>query len=83
VQSVGLYPPGQMVELDDGSKALVLAPNAADPARPHVRVLLDSSGMWLAEDAPVEFKPLPAERGVRRALRVEEYPERPSDAKSA
>ncbi|HTK31146.1 MAG TPA: HD domain-containing phosphohydrolase [Candidatus Saccharimonadaceae bacterium] len=83
VQSVGLYPPGQMVELDDGAKALVLAPNATDPARPHLRVLMDGTGQWLAEDAPLEYKPLPADRTVRRALRVEEYPERPSEEKSA
>src|SRR5262249_11729679 len=42
VQSVGFYPPGQRVELDDHAIALVLSPQADDPARPHVRVLSDA-----------------------------------------
>ena len=38
-QSVGFYPPGQLVELDDGRIAVVLAPNPADLERPSVRVV--------------------------------------------
>src|SRR5437870_11083619 len=40
VRAVGFYPAGQIVELDDGTIATVLAPNGADPARPHVRVVM-------------------------------------------
>src|SRR5207247_10716549 len=39
VQAIGFYPPGQRVELEDGSVALSLAPNPQDPARPHVRLV--------------------------------------------
>jgi HD-GYP domain-containing protein (c-di-GMP phosphodiesterase class II) len=77
VHSVGLFPPGQMIELDDGALAVVLAPNAADLARPHVRVVRDAAGVWADAVKPIEYRPLPAERSVRRALRAEEYPETP------
>jgi len=74
IQTVGFYPPGQMVELDDGSIAIVLAPNSADLARPNVRVLLEPNGRQPAEGATVMYTPLPPDREIRRALRAEEYP---------
>jgi HD-GYP domain-containing protein (c-di-GMP phosphodiesterase class II) len=74
IQSVGFYPPGQMVELDDGAIAIVLAPNAADLQRPNVKVVLEAGGRRPAEGATVDFLPLPAEREIRRALRAEDYP---------
>lgn len=74
VQTVGFYPPGQLVEIDDGSVAVVLAPNAKDLARPHVRVVVNPFGQRLAGADLVELRPLPADRSIRRALRGEEYP---------
>jgi HD-GYP domain-containing protein (c-di-GMP phosphodiesterase class II) len=79
VRSLGFYPPGQMVTLDDGAVALVLAPNPADLARPNVRVIVDALGHWLDPSRREEFRPLPAERAVMRALRMEEYPQHPED----
>jgi len=76
VNAVGFYPPGQLVELDDGAIAEVMAPNASDLARPHVRVVIDASGERLGE-ATLLYKPLPPERSVTRALTAEEYPEPP------
>jgi HD-GYP domain-containing protein (c-di-GMP phosphodiesterase class II) len=77
VQTVGFYPPGQLVLIDDGSIAAVLAPNAADLARPHVRVLISVTGERLPQDRPLEHHPLPPDRSVARTLRAEEYPEDP------
>ena len=74
IQSVGIYPPGQMVELDDGSLALVLGPNRDDPTRPSVRVLFDTGGRRLAPPEQLELRPLPETRTVRRALSLDEYP---------
>ena len=74
VQTVGFYPPGQLVELDDGALAAVLAPNPQDLARPHVRVVTSPTGEHLRTDPPLELRPLPPERSIRRALRGEEYP---------
>jgi HD-GYP domain-containing protein (c-di-GMP phosphodiesterase class II) len=74
VQTVGFYPPGQMLELDDGALAVVLAPNAQDPARPHVRPLFAPDGRHYAEGEAEDLRPLPASRSVKRALRGAEYP---------
>lgn len=82
VQTVGFYPPGQLVELDDGSIAAVLSPNAADLARPHVRVLVDTAGQRLEGD-PVELRPIPPDRAVRRALAAHEYPDDPGVPRAA
>lgn len=79
VHSVGFFPPGQMVQLDDGATAIVLAPNGADLARPHVRVLVSAAGQWLTGEDKREYRPLPSERRVLRALKAEEYPVEPDD----
>jgi cyclic di-GMP phosphodiesterase len=80
VQTVGFYPPGQLVELDDGSLAAVLAPNAQDLARPHVRPLFAPDGRRYAAGEAADLKPIPAARSVKRALRGAEYP---TDEKNA
>ena len=74
VQTVGFYPPGQLVELDDGTLAAVLAPNAEDLARPHVRPLIAPDGRPYAIGEVPDLKPLPKDRSVKRALRGAEYP---------
>ena len=74
VQAVGFYPPGQVVELDDGSIALVLAPQPGDFHRPHVRVIVRPDGSRVPAEEPLEFRPLPPERRVQRALSAYEYP---------
>ncbi len=77
VHSVGFYPPGQLVELSDGRTALVLAPDPADPARPHVRVVLDECGVPFSAREGRELRPLPATVSVTRALTAAEYPALP------
>jgi HD-GYP domain-containing protein (c-di-GMP phosphodiesterase class II) len=74
VQTVGFYPPGQLVELDDGAIAAVLAPNPKDLERPHVRVL---PAPGAEPGRPLEYRPLPPERAIKRALRGDEYPPDP------
>lgn len=74
VQTVGFYPPGQLVELDDGVIAVVLAPNAQDLARPHLRPVFAPDRHRYARDEVEDLKPLPAERSVKRALCGAEYP---------
>jgi HD-GYP domain-containing protein (c-di-GMP phosphodiesterase class II) len=76
VQTLGFYPPGQLVELDDGAIAVVLAPNGNDLARPHVRIVIDANGVRPTGD-PVELRPIPANRSVKRPLPPQEYPEDP------
>jgi putative nucleotidyltransferase with HDIG domain len=40
-QLLGIYPPGNLVLLDDGAVAVVLQVHAPDPHRPRVRVIMD------------------------------------------
>lgn len=77
VQAVGLYPPGQLVELDDQTIALVLAPNPADLERPTVRTIARSDRRRIAPEERVEHNPLPASLKIVRALKAEDYPEDP------
>jgi HD-GYP domain-containing protein (c-di-GMP phosphodiesterase class II) len=83
VQSVGFYPPGQLVKLDDGAVAVVLAPDPADLARPHVRIVIDALGLRSDAKHPIEFRPLPPERSITRPLRAAEYPDLPADRSAA
>jgi HD-GYP domain-containing protein (c-di-GMP phosphodiesterase class II) len=79
VRSVGFYPPGQMVELNNESVAIVLAPNPDDPARPHVRVVMDPCGVPFAPVEAKDLKPIPPTMSIRRALEAAEYPVLPGD----
>jgi HD-GYP domain-containing protein (c-di-GMP phosphodiesterase class II) len=74
VKAMGYFPPGQLVELEDKSIALVLAPNAEDFHRPHVRLIVLADGSRPPADHPIELRPLPEGRRVLRALKAEEYP---------
>jgi HD-GYP domain-containing protein (c-di-GMP phosphodiesterase class II) len=74
VKAVGVYPIGQMVELNDGSAAIVLSPNPSDPWRPGVRVVLDRDGRLLDVRESTLLRPMPSGVFIRRALKVEDYP---------
>jgi len=75
VQTVGLYPPGQMVELSDGTLGIVLAPNSEDLERPRVRVVTDADKNLLAWKKTHEWQPVPEDMRVVRALETHQYPE--------
>lgn len=74
VRAVGLHPPGQIVELDDGTVARSIGPHPHDPERPYIQVLVDSEGARTSGDERTRIELLPADRGVRRALPVAEWP---------
>lgn len=69
VRVLGVHPPGQLVELDDGTIARSLGGSPEDPERPVVEPLADAAGARAAG-------PLPPERSVRRALPRAEWPAR-------
>jgi putative nucleotidyltransferase with HDIG domain len=52
-QLLGIYPPGNLVRLDDDSVAVVVAVHAPEPFKPRVKVLITSSGERL--DEPVDI----------------------------
>ena len=80
VNSVGFYPPGQLVELSDGRTAVVLAPSRQDLARPHVRVVVDECGVPFSAVEAKELRPVPPTLSVVRALAAHEYPDLPMAA---
>ena len=58
VAMMGLYPPRSVVRLSTGAVAIVLAADAADPARPKVRVITAPSGEFVApSDIALEGAP--------------------------
>jgi HD-GYP domain-containing protein (c-di-GMP phosphodiesterase class II) len=67
VKALGVHPPGQVLELDDGSVVLSLGGGPDDPERPAVEWLAGAGGGELAPGSRAAG-PLPAERSVRRAL---------------
>lgn len=73
VQTVGFYPAGQIVELDDRSIAVVTAPNRNDLARPHVRIVREPNGQIVRPEEARELKPIPNDMTVRRAIPGTEY----------
>lgn len=72
VRALGVHPPGQLVELDDGSIARSLGGSPDDPERPVVEWLADAAGAPASRTAG----PLSPERSVRRALPRAEWPAR-------
>ena len=73
VRALGCYPPGQLVELDDGAIARAVVPVADAPERPWVQPVTDVRGMLIA-DARREAMPLPDARWITRALPRDQWP---------
>ncbi len=74
VRALGVYPPGQFVELDDGSLAQAIAADANDPERPWIELVADPSGARLSS-AHRETIALPEGRRITRALPRDQWPE--------
>lgn len=74
VRALGVYPPGQFIELDDGSLARTIAADSADPERPWIEIVADASGARLSP-AHRDTIALPDGRRITRALPRELWPE--------
>jgi putative nucleotidyltransferase with HDIG domain len=75
VQLVGIYPAGNLVQLDSGEVAVVLKPHAPDPYRPQVRVLIDRAGQPVATPPDLNLWELPEgeSRSIVKPLDPAEY----------
>ena len=73
VQTVGCYPAGSVLATDSGHLVLSISPVAEDLRRPHCRVLSFPDGTQPPEDAPVLWRPMPAQERVVRVLPPEEF----------
>jgi hypothetical protein len=73
VRTLGVHPPGQYVELDDGSIARAMGPAADDPERPWIERVVDTRGVPILPGQR-QAAALPAQHFVARALPREEWP---------
>lgn len=67
-QLLGIYPPGNLVLLDDGSIAVVMQVHAPDPHRPRVRVIMDSKRRRLV--TPIDLNLFEDQPDPARARRI-------------
>jgi putative nucleotidyltransferase with HDIG domain len=67
-QLLGIYPPGNLVLLDDGSIAVVIQVHAPDPHRPRVRVIMDSKRRRLV--TPIDLNLFEDQPDPARARRI-------------
>jgi putative nucleotidyltransferase with HDIG domain len=67
-QLLGIYPPGNLVLLDDGAVAVVLQVHAPDPHRPRVRVIMDGKRRRLL--TPVDINLFEDQTDPAKARRV-------------
>ena len=76
-QLLGIYPPGNLVRLDDGAVAVVMAVHAPDPFKPRVKVIVTSTGERLETPSEInlfEAKPQwPGPKSVTASLDPAEY----------
>jgi putative nucleotidyltransferase with HDIG domain len=76
-QLLGIYPPGNLVRLDDGAMAVVMAVHAPDPFKPRVKVIVTASGERL--ETPFEINlfeataDTPGPKSVTASLDPAEY----------
>jgi hypothetical protein len=68
IRAIGVYPPGQIVELDDGTVARVCAADPADPERPILELLTGPAGARGAAAGRGAVLSMPAGRCVKRAV---------------
>jgi hypothetical protein len=68
VRSVGVHPPGQIVELDDGTVARVCAADPRDPRRPLLEPMTGPTAERLEPPARGKVVPLPDDRRIARAV---------------
>ncbi len=76
-QLLGIYPPGNLVRLDDGAVAVVMAVHAPDPFKPRVKVIVTSTGEPLETPSEInlfEARPQwPGPKSVTASLDPAEY----------
>ena len=69
-QLLGIYPPGNLVRLDDGAMAVVMAVHAPDPFKPRVKVIAAPSGEPLETPYEVNLWEAPPEHAGPKTVRA-------------
>jgi putative nucleotidyltransferase with HDIG domain len=69
-QLLGIYPPGNLVRLDDGAMAVVIAVHAPEPFKPRVKVIVTPGGETLATPYEVNLWEVPDEAQGPRTVKA-------------
>jgi len=69
-QLLGIYPPGNLVRLDDGALAVVMAVHAPDPYKPRVKIIAAPSGEVLEMPYEINLWEMPPEQPGPKAVRA-------------
>lgn len=72
-RTVGLYPPGTVMQTSSGHVVLSISPNRADIRRPNCRVLVRPDGTLVPDETPLEWTPMASSEAVMRVLPPEEH----------
>lgn len=67
-QLLGIYPPGNLVRLDDGAIAVVMAVHAPDPYKPRVKIIAAPSGEPLESPYEINLWEMPPEQPGPKAV---------------
>ena len=60
-QLLGIYPPGNLVRLDNGAIAVVMAVHAPEPYKPRVKVIATSTGEQIEQPFEINLWEVPAD----------------------
>jgi hypothetical protein len=71
IRMMGVYPPGSVVELTDGSFAIVVSVNSSRPLKPHI--IIHRPRVPRDEACVEDLEQLP-ELGIRRSLKPLQLP---------
>ena len=69
-QLLGIYPPGNLVRLDDGAMAVVMAVHAPDPFKPRVKIIATPAGDSLETPYEINLWEVTAEQTGPKAVRA-------------
>ena len=69
-QLLGIYPPGNLVRLDDGAIAVVIAVHAPEPFKPRVKVIKTPKGELIETPYEVNLWEVPAETAGPKSVKA-------------
>jgi hypothetical protein len=69
-QLLGIYPPGNLVRLDNGAIAVVMAVHAPEPFKPRVKVIATSTGEQIDQPFEINLWEVPPEVHGPKAVKA-------------
>jgi len=68
-QLLGIYPPGNLVRLDDGAMGVVMAVHAPEPFKPRVKIIITSAGERLETPYEINLWEIPEDAHGPRTVK--------------